>query len=276
MLHILLSIIFLSYNVFGLNSKNFNQRIDQLLKQSWECYEQGNYKCMIENSKETLKLSKKYNNEKGIAESYYYLGIAYFSINDMNNALKYTRLAVEYAEKKKNYRWIVYSYTLLGEIFRNLGKSDYALKYFKKSLEFAKKNNNAKMIPIILINIANIYFENKNYKKALNTYQNALELAKKEKLRKSYQALILFNIGLSYYKIGDFKKAIMHLKKSAYLFKEIGNMRNYLESVYFTAKSYLALGNKDKAEIIIKENLPLAKNHGLYLSFYKLLKTKEY
>ncbi len=269
--HLILILILLIVS-FDTRAQNFNDQVDKLLKEAWDCYETGNYQCMIEKSKNVLTISKKHNIPRGIAEAYYYLGIAYFSQNQMSNALKYTRLAVEYAEKQKNYRWIVYSYTLLGEIFRFLGKKDIALQYFKKSLKYAQKNKNKKMVPIILINIANIHFENGKYNKALKIYENALKLVKKENLRKSYEALIYYNIGLSYYKTQKFEYAKKYLMKSAQMYKTIGNQKNYLESIYFLARSYLALDKKKEAEKIIKQHLKMAKNHGFYNAFYKLLK----
>ena len=263
--------LFLLMFSFGTYAQEFNKIVDTLLKEAWVCYEKADYKCMIKKSKETLKIAKEKNIPKGIAEAYYYLGIAYFSLGKMSEAMDYAMKAVEYAKQQDNYRWIVYSYTLLGEILRSLKKYNQALRYFEKSIEYAKKNKNTKMIPVALINIGNIYFEQENYEKALKVYQEALEKTKKEKLRKSYIALLSYNIGVVYYKIKMYEDAKKYLKKSALLYKEIGNMKSYLESIYFLAKTYLAMGKRDLAEKIIKENLNTAKSYGYYKNFIMLL-----
>jgi len=199
---LLFSLTFFLSTCFVVIAGELEKKVDFLLKKAWECYEKSDYTCMIDRSKEVLDISKEHNIPKGIAESYYYLGIAYFSKNDMNNALKYTRLAVEYSRKQNNYRWIVYSYTLLGEIFRSIGKYKEAMYYFKESMEYAEKNKNKKMIPVIMLNIGNIYFERKDYKSALSMYEEALELAENIKLRKSYISLLNFNIGITLYNLG--------------------------------------------------------------------------
>ncbi len=235
------------------------EKVDQMLIKAWNCYEQGKYLCMIRESKKTLDYSLKHNVPKGIADSYYYLGIGYFLSENTALAMKYANKAIEYSKDKGKYKWLANSYTLLGEILRSLKKYDSALKYFKEALKLAEKNNNLKMASVALSNIGNIYFEKGDYKKAEEYYRKGLKLAKKSNNRKSYIALNNFNLGISLYKQKKYKEAIPYLKESAKLYKEINNVKYYVDSVYFLAKSYIEIGDKKTALKLLNDNIDSAK-----------------
>jgi tetratricopeptide (TPR) repeat protein len=265
-------ILLLLLSVFTLSFATPEEEVDKMLLKAWQYYEQGNYYMMLEQSKKTIEYAKKENVPKGIAEGYYYAGIAYFQMGDMNKAIEYANKAIEYSKDKPNYRWKAYSHNLLAEIMLYLKKYDDALKHFEITLKLAKENNNERMVPVALLNIGNVYFYKKDYNKALDYYKEAIKNTENIKIRPYYIALINYNTGMAYYKLKDYKNASFHLEKAALTYKEIGDLRSSVESVYFLAKSFINLNEKEKAIQIINEYKPLAKKVLLYGKFKKLEK----
>ncbi len=270
MKNIILSILLFFSISFALS--DVDKKVDEMLLKAWQYYERGNYFMMLEQAQKTLKYSLKYNNPKGIAESYYYIGIAYFMMGDIDKALKYANKAIEYSKDKPNYKWKAYAHTLLAEIMLYLKKYDEALKHYRVVLKLSQENNNKKMIPITLLDIGNVYFYKKDYNKALKYYLEALQKIKNIKIRPYYKALVNYNIAMAYFKLKDYKNAAKYFKVAAEIYKRIGNIKASVESSYFLAKSLMKSGDKDGALKVLKEFKPLAKKVFFRYKFEKLEK----
>lgn len=269
---LLLSLIIFSTFSFAETSKD---KVDKMLLDAWKYYEQGKYYLMLGKAKQTLEYAKKHNVPKGIAEGYYYIGVAYFQLGKINKAIEYANKAIQYSKSQKNYRWKAYAHTLLAEIMLSLGKFDEALKHFKKVLEISKDNDNQHMIPVALIDIGNVYFHKKDYEKALKFYKEALSKINGIDIRKHYKALVNYNTGISYYKLKQYEKAILYFENSYEVYMNIGDKKSAVEAKYFIAKSLIKLGKFEEAKNVIKETIPLAKKTLRYKNFKKLLKIIE-
>jgi tetratricopeptide (TPR) repeat protein len=270
MVRIIILLIFINFSVYG-----SEKEIDRKITEAWKYYEQGRFIKMEKISKEILKESLKLRYQKGIAEGYYYLGVAYYSMGNMSRALEYANKAVEYSEKHTNYRWKAYAYTLAGEILRSLRKYDEAMKNFEMVLQIIKKYKNKKMLPAAYSNIGNIYFEKGEYKKASEFYKKGLTAGKEIRIRESYIALNSYNLGLSYYKQKKFSEAVKYLTDAYKIYKKLGDKKSIVSSAFYTAKSYIKTGEYRKAYKILKENYKTAKEVRASRMFFRTLKKLE-
>ena len=264
--YILLLIVTLSF------AETPKEKVDKMVVKAWEYYEEGRFIKMEKLSRELLEYSLKHNIPKGIAEGYYYLGVAYFSMGNKSKALEYANKAVEYSIDKDNYRWKAYSHTLVGEIMRDLKKYKDALKHFKIALDLAEKNGNKKMLPAALANIGNIYFEKGELNKAVEYYRRGLKIAKEINLRKSYIALNSYNLGITYYRLKKYSEAVKFLKEALNIYNQLKDTRSKINSAYFLAKSYIKSGEKNNALKVIKDNLQDAEKLKVDYKFLKLLR----
>ncbi len=263
-------IFILLFFIFSFSFATPEEKVDKMLLKAWQYYEQGNYYMMLDQAKKTVEYAKKENVPKGIAEGYYYIGIAYFMMGNIDKAIEYANKAIEYSKDKPNYRWKAYAHTLLAEIMLYLKKYDEALKHFKITLKIAQENKNEKMVPIALLNIGNVYFYKKDYKKALEYYKKALKEIKSIDIRPHYTALLNYNTAMAYYKLKEYKNASIYFEKALKVYEKLGDIKSTVESAYFLAKSLSKIGEKEKALEVIKKYKFLAKKVLLYKKFKQL------
>ncbi|WP_297454148.1 tetratricopeptide repeat protein [Persephonella sp.] len=266
-LRIFLILLTVSTVAFGVTK----EEIDRQLQKAWQMYEKGKYVSMEKISKKVVQESKGINYPKGIAEGYYYIGIAYFMRGKIDKALEYANLAVDFSQKHNNYRWKAYSHTLVGEILRYLGKYDKALYHFKISLQLAEDNKNQKMLPAAYANLGNIYFDRKEYDKAIKYYLKGLEIGKKINIRPSYIALNSYNTGIAHFRLKNWDNAVKYLQEAYKIYIQLGDKKSAVSSAYFIAKSYYLAGDYWKAKQVVEKNTPLAKQVLQYRKFKKLL-----
>ncbi|WP_456392228.1 tetratricopeptide repeat protein [Persephonella sp.] len=269
MIRVILLLLMLSIPVFAIQE---NSEIDRLIAQAWEYYEKGRYLKMKELSQTILEKSKEAGYPKGIAEGYYYLGVAYYSIGDRAKALEYANRALEFTDRYKNYRWRTYAITLAGEILRSLRRYDEALSQFKKALEVIKENNNKKMLPAGYVNVANIYYEMGDFKKALQYYRKGYDSARNIELRKSYLALTAYNLGLINYRMKKCPKAVKYLEEAHRIYSEIGDTTSTAQSAYYMAKGLYRQGKKNEALTVLQTNIEIARKAGLWKQYRRLIK----
>lgn len=131
-------------------------------------------------------------------DAYNYLGVIYTETGNYELA-KENLLTAANAE---TYRTPENAYTNLATLELNNNKLESALRYAEKGLE---KNKN--FAP--LYNLKGIIYENrKEYQEAISNYEKALSLLTED------DATFLINIGRTYGKMGDKKKALDILEKA--------------------------------------------------------------
>lgn len=131
-------------------------------------------------------------------DAYNYLGVIFSETGKYELARENLLIAAN----AETYRTPENAYSNLASLEVNNNKLDSALRYVEKGLE---KNKN--FAP--LYNLKGIVFENrKEYKEAITCYEKALSLLTED------DATILINIGRTYGKMGDKKKALDILEKA--------------------------------------------------------------
>lgn len=196
----------------------------------------------IEYHEKALAIRLKYDLTKDIAGSYNNMAICYKRFNDLEQAEKYIKLAIDYAEKADQPRLFYQYHDNLGNILNLQNKYEKAEKAYLTALNVPEDYQNYNRTQFI-------------------TYSNLIDL---------------------YYSTRQFDKAKSVIQKAENLINEDASLFNYSDSFYISsAKTYYALQNLDKAEEYIeaytsyKDSLFSEKNAQALADVETKLKTKE-
>ena len=211
----------------------------------------------ITSAKKALDLSQKINFIDGEAESYRVIGIGYYYLNQRDSSLNNYLKALSLFSNSGN---------LLGEakVSNNIGNLwleidyDKSLFFFKKTLAIAQKFNRKELIAGSYLNIGNAYYRKKNYTIALKNYEVSSkifnELNNPIGITQSLQ-----NLGVIYYSINNYEKAIEILTKANLKAKEY-ELNTTVASINLTLTScYIATGKYELAQKYLEEGNAFAK-----------------
>ncbi len=129
---------------------------------------------------ETTDLARVYN---GLGSSYLYLYYKGKRKNDLKNALKYSRRALEIYKKEvgEEHYYTITQYMTVGQIYRVMERYDRALDYLQESLNLSLKTfgEQDSVTADAYAKIAATYVDMDKYKKALPYYLKAVEIREK-------------------------------------------------------------------------------------------------
>ncbi|WP_158605967.1 adenylate/guanylate cyclase domain-containing protein [Taibaiella sp. KBW10] len=130
----------------------------------------GNIKESLSYSRIYLAMGQRTQDNEMLAESYHYIGIAYATMGEMNNALDNYQNAIAYYRKSGNKIGLSDVMLNMGERYYNMQKYDTAKKYLNEALKIAEDLDYKGKQSTILTMLANLYMTQKdtaNLKKAL-------------------------------------------------------------------------------------------------------------
>lgn len=179
----------------------------------------------------------------GIMDCYFALGLAYYGLNNLDDALKNLELAIEKGCKMEECFYIA------ANIYDELGlgldseETKKAIEYYKKAIEI---NPNSLYS---LVNIGTIYEHNNVDDKALEYFYKTYELDTKKETNAAY------NLGVTYTKLKQYDEAIKYYKddlKHAHPFHSsnynLGLLYQTELKDYNSAKYYYLKGIEDDKE----------------------------
>jgi len=213
-----------------------------------------NFEKAIENYKKALEIGIYNNlkNDKEIAKVYNNLGIAHKQLGDFNSALHFylRNLAICELLLSKDNPELAKSYINIGVLYKNLGRYEEAMKYYNMAEDILVKifNEDFVLLGSVYSKKATLFKNNGEYEKALLFFNRALNIYKGD-LKVNYWRLITdsHNIGLVYYLIGEYDKAIEQLDQVIRIATEF--KYPYLSNTYsLYAKCFESLNEYQKAE----------------------------
>lgn len=258
---------------------------------------QGNYDEGIRWMQEELDICKKINDKSGMASLYTNMGIVYFekgefdkALNcyeeglalseelgnrllqsiaigcmgsvyqrkgDYNKALEHFLQDLTIGEELGDKQGTAIALGLLGELRKEEGEFELAIDYLEKNLQLSEELNYRKGIAKAVNSLGDIYLTRGEFDKAISYYDRAIDLS-----RKINNKLIL---GESLVEKGEAMIAASNLKGAQKIHNEaleiierLGNRDLIYKGRMFSAELAEALGEKEKAESILKE---LAKTY---------------
>ncbi len=174
----------------------------------------------------------------------------YYKTEDYNNAkltMNKVLILANYHEDKKKKQIKISALNTLANINADERNYKEAFNYYNE-LKVMLKNeeNNTQKLATLYSNIAASYRETGNYTEAIKNGKEALKIIGKERLI-DIEASVKLNIGVSYYKLKEFKKALSFLSSANKIALENGSFEVKMKTHKRLAKVQEALNNIDEA-----------------------------
>ena len=206
------------------NTTTDTTRANALNAMSWQLMNRTEYDSAMVSAKAALTVSQKVNFKKGVAASYFRLGLIHTYQGNYTEALKNHLASLMIKEELGDNAGIANSYNYIGGIYEQQGNYPEALKNHLVSLKKSEQANNKKEVASSYNNIANIYQAQGNYPEALKNYLKSLRI-REERGDKKGIANAYNNIGIVYYSLNNFNEALKNYRASLKISAEIGNKR---------------------------------------------------
>jgi len=229
-----------------------------LLKIGIVYYYHGDYNKAIDYYNQSLAISEKLGELKGIYYSANNIGLIYTNQGDYEKALEYLNRALKSAESLKDSVGVSNCYANIGGIYSQMSIYDKAIEYYLKALKVFERVGNEMGKCSCYNNIALIYSNLSDFDKAIGYYFRALKIA--EKLgNKISTAQILMNIGNIFYHQNNNEKATDYFNQSLRIAEEIGDKMGMAKNNLSIGLIQHSKGNYNKANEYYFKSLQLTK-----------------
>ncbi|NOZ46952.1 MAG: sensor histidine kinase [Chlorobi bacterium] len=159
----------------------------------------------IKYSKMALQLYIKLNDSLKIANCYNRLAAINFELSNLKKAIEQANYSINIC-KGKDENLLANNYEILGAIYTNKNIIDSALHYLSLALRISKQLGDNDLINNTLINISNAYLKNKQYNEAIIYGLKAHEMANKTNTL-AYKVTSSSILAQSYLGIKNYKEA---------------------------------------------------------------------
>jgi serine phosphatase RsbU (regulator of sigma subunit) len=188
---------------------------------------QGSYDKAIEYYLKSLRIKEELGDKGGMSSSYNNIAVIYAMQNIPDKAIEYFQKSLEIKEELGNKRGMTNSYNNIAIIYARQDAFDEAIGYFKKALEISQETGNKMGASMCLINIGNVQKNQGAYDQAIESYQESLAL-KEELGEKRGMAMLYQNIANLNIDLAD-SVASTEAQRTDYLNKAITNGQRSLE-----------------------------------------------
>ncbi|CAM4822266.1 unnamed protein product [Rotaria magnacalcarata] len=165
------------------------------------------------------------DNHVDTAISYDYLGLCYLKTNDFNTALFYLQEALAIRKRclPARHPYIAMSYCSMGSYFSTRKDHSEALQMYEQAISIYKSSmpSTHKTLALTHSSLATSYVETGQWEKAIQNLKTALEIYPKNDFHN--QAISLNTLGFVYYKLRDYKQALVFYDKALQLTRKDKN-----------------------------------------------------
>jgi PAS domain S-box-containing protein len=236
--------------------------MDRLNRISKIYYSQSNYDKAIDYAKQGLGLADSLHNSYGKAVSLNRLGSVYAEKGELNTALSYFFQSLKIREAAGDQKGMSFAYNNIGNIYLSLNKDDYALLYMEKSLAIKEQLKDSMGISNSYMNIGNVYTKIRDSKNAVLRYQKALEIRERLHMQTGMAALLLNMGELYSHDSLTLNKALDSYSRSYILAEKSSQKNIMATVLNNTAVIYIRQNAPDKALVNLKKSMELAKEIG--------------
>ena len=221
----------------------------------------NDYIQVIKNDKKALSIALKYDDKKLIVGCENEITIAYRTLGQYENAIKYAHECLLSATKWKDTLGSVSAYNNIAIVYFFQKDFKQALEYFTKALYLAKQLGEQPLIAKQLNNLGIVYKNSGDIERALEYY--LLELNTWNKLNDLYgQAVTFLNIGSLYSQKEEYDKALEYMEKSLVLRRKLKDKRGLCETYSGIANLELNLHHYSKVLSLADSALITAREIG--------------
>lgn len=179
----------------------------------WVMMETNQFEKAIQSIKGALETIRKYNitTIKSGGVLYNNMASCFGSLNQLDSAIKYAQLGIEYARKNEDIAGEANGLFILGTAFEKQGKYAEALENFQKAQPIREKAGDPFFIVSDLAEISSLYARMGKTDEGIATSVKALKIAKENNLEAKLP-MIYSALASNYETKGDFKNALKTYK----------------------------------------------------------------
>ena len=186
------------------------------------------------------ELSEQYPNDHGIP--LYNMAVIQKNFKDYIGSESNMVKATEKFKKSNSSSYLYFCHNYLAILAKDQGRYNDALKYYRLALQYAKQIDNSKYREIqVLNNIGVVFKEQKLYDKATESYQEALNYQKLMDDNPLFYARLLDNLSYARFLSGSSKDVLKLLKLSKKIRDSLGNKSDQITSNLHLAEYYSSI-----------------------------------
>lgn len=238
------------------------EKIDLQNKLAWR-FRLSDTNQSLDLANQTQNSSLKAGYRKGLAESLKNQAFAYQILLQYELCFKKASEGIALYRELNNRTGEADIINILGNSSFTLGDYENSLKYNLQALQIREETNDVHGKVLAYITIGNIFLLRNDTEVAANNYLRGLEFVKSYPGKISGEANLFTNLGLAYYKLGKFEKALECLYKGL----ELGDIDNdpaqLIISLHNLADILLKTGEPEAAEKHLLRGLEIAVAKGI-------------
>lgn len=192
-------------------------------------------------SKQAMQLAEKLQNPKAMGMAFNLMGIAYFHQAKYDSAHLLYKEGLSIFEKLKDTTGIIHINNNLGIEAKTRGDYKSSVFYYDRVLKIAERMQNRQVLAFAHNNLAIVYYEWKEYEAALTHYHQSLDLLQTLN-DSSMMASVQNNIGELHKVRGDTASALRYFK-DALKIASLGTNQKTLINTYLNIGDILLQGN---------------------------------
>lgn len=204
-----------------------------------------------------LEFAEKSKDPKIIAQAYSDLGSGVLQKGDLEESKKLYLKSLDLREEIQDSLGMAKSYNALGFIHQRKYETDSAIKYFLKALPIFQKSNALLNAAAVLNNLGVIYQNLPDYEKAKQAYEEATAI--REQMGDYRSAIGSYNnLGTVYKYLGDYEQAESYFQKAIAKSEELEDPMNQAISYRIYASFLMEKGDIKELEQVAKKGLVVA------------------
>ena len=243
---------------YGRLLKNDPKNLAALLQTGWLEVQSGKAQAALEPLSRAVALASELDNQEQKAQSLQYLGIAYQTLDKLDEAERNVEQSLEINKKLDRKAGIAGNYITLGDIESSLGKPDAALANYNQALTIQREIGAKKDAANTLIFIGQLYEDRGQYDKALDLYKESLQ-AQRDAGDESMQAYCLNSIGSAYLAKGENDDALTYYQQALQLRDKLGVSLDTADTLHNLGEAYIKTAQYDQAMNVFMKAIQLRR-----------------
>lgn len=165
------------------------------------------------NYKELLKIARRSDQEKRIADALFYLGVLNMRENKYDTAIAQHKEALQIKRKLQDKAGEAVSLNMIGDLYLKMKNNDRALANYTAALEISQALKDDDAIATSYNNAGKLYYAQKNYQRAIANFE--LGFQKSQQARNPEQMKIsTAYLSQAYKESGDYQKSLQYREQS--------------------------------------------------------------
>jgi tetratricopeptide (TPR) repeat protein len=238
-----------------------SKNVDALLASGKVEVEAGNPQAALEFLNSAYSLATQFGNDEAKASVEQQMGLAYWNLNKLDEALKNFTGALEIRKKLGLEKGVAGSLNNIARVQNKLGNSEEALATYKESLSLYQRIGDKSGTALVLMNMGSYYHGHAKYEEALKSTTDALTLYR-DLGDEAHQAMCLNNLGSIRSYMDNFQDALTSYQQAYQIREKLKLTDDMAQSLQNLAEVNVDLGQYDTAVTQYLKALEIGRNSG--------------